>query len=110
MEVTEEDLQKLKNKIWAGHKKNPKAMFAAFCLIFVDVVIGEFKEFTNGLEELNEEDRLAILKGMVEKRSRFWDNPDLDEAYGMAERILKEYDNQTGKRRKQDGSKSKYNR
>jgi hypothetical protein len=92
--VTEEDIELIKEEIRKGHRKNPKAMFNAFCLVLVDVVVDEYKGFINGLYGLDEKDKLVILKGMFKKKSRFWDTPDPEEAYNVANKILEEYSNQ----------------
>lgn len=103
--ITEEDIKVLKEEIWKGHKKNPKAMFAAFCLVLVDYVLAEYKSFVNGLDELNEKDRLTILKGMFEKHSKFWEHADTEEAYDMSIKILEEYSKQVKKPKRRGRSK-----
>ena len=105
--VTEENIVEIREKIFARHKKNPKAMFAAFCLVFVDNIVGEFKEFVDGLE-LSDEDKLEIFKGIIERKYKFWENGDLEDLYDISCKILKEYDVQVKGQKKKNGlAKSK---
>ena len=74
-------------------------MFNAFCIVFIDTVAKEFEEFRNGLDDLNEKDRIVILRGMIERKGKFWESADLSEVHSMALRILEEYCKQCNKKK-----------
>jgi len=98
--VIQEDINQVRRKIKREEKKHPRVMFSAFCIVFADVVAKEFEEFINGLDELKEKDRVVILRGMIERKGKFWENADLDEVHSMGLRILKEYYKQCSKKRR----------
>ena len=97
--ITEEDINWVRRKIKREEKKHPRVMFNAFCIVFADTVAKDFNEFIDGLDELKEKDRVAILRGMIERKGRFWENADLEEVYSMALRILEEYCKQCNKKK-----------
>ena len=98
--IIQEEIDRVRKKIKREEKKHPRVMFNAFCIVFIDTVAKEFEEFTNGLDDLNEKDRIVILRGMIERKGRFWENADLDEVHSMGLRILKEYYKQCSKKRR----------
>ena len=68
------EAKRLRKDIMAGNKNYPEEMFFAFYVVLMDGTKQEYEEFIKDLD-LNEKDKLMILKGMLDKKVKhFWDD------------------------------------
>ena len=96
------EARRIRQQIISKGNKYPAEMFCAFCIALMGDTRKEYEEFIEGLDELNEKDKLTILAGMLEKKvdSYFC---DFDDAIDFGGRILYEFD----KLRKEKGKGKK---
>jgi hypothetical protein len=84
-----EEAKILRKEIMQGNKKYPEDMFCAFCAVLYRGIEPEYKEFIKDLE-IDESDKLLILKGMLEKKvENFWG--DLESVIDFGGKILSEF-------------------
>jgi hypothetical protein len=82
--------QRLRKQILAKSKQNSEKMFIAFCVVLMNSVKPDYDEFIKDLE-LTEDEKLEILRGMLEKRvKQFWS--DLENIVEFGENILIEFE------------------
>ena len=92
------EAKRLRKNIMEGNKKYPDEMFYAFCVVLMGTSKQEYDEFIKDLD-LNEDDKLLILKGILEKKvKQFWS--DIESIVAFGGKILCEFDKAIAKKRK----------
>ena len=112
-EMNEEDgflieARRIRQQIISKGNKYPAEMFCAFCIALMGDTRKEYDEFIEGLDELNEKDKLMILAGMLEKKVDSYFR-DFDDAIDFGGRIFYEFDKlrkEKGKKREKRGKRN----
>jgi len=83
-------------------------MFLAFSIVLFDSIKDDYNKFVNGLE-LTEEDKLVILKGMLDKKIEgFWE--DVESVVEFGTLIMKEFNKEMSKKSRKRKKNERHNR